>query len=128
MKYFSSSYHSIIVYQSEFNLIPLLQVFNEINSREMEKINVLHGILSNWIFVAILTSTIIFQVIIVELLGPFASTKPLSWQLWLISVMIGSISIIVAIILKWIPVESNKCTTVHHQNGYEALPSGPEAV
>lgn len=128
MKYFSSSNHLIIVYQSEFNLIPLLQVFNEINSREMEKINVLHGILSNWIFVAILTSTIIFQVIIVELLGPFASTKPLSWQLWLISVMIGSISIIVAIILKWIPVESNKCTTVHHLNDYEALPSGPEAV
>ncbi|CAL9088040.1 probable calcium-transporting ATPase 8, plasma membrane-type isoform X2 [Musa acuminata AAA Group] len=111
-----------------FNTFVFCQVFNEINSREMEKINVLHGILSNWIFVAILTSTIIFQVIIVELLGPFASTKPLSWQLWLISVMIGSISIIVAIILKWIPVESNKCTTVHHQNGYEALPSGPEAV
>lgn len=91
----------------------------------MERINVLRGILSNWIFVTILTSTVAFQVIIVEFLGTFASTVPLGWQLWLLSLLIGSISLIVAVILKCIPVESNR---VHGQNGYEALPGGPEAV
>ncbi|WOK93558.1 putative calcium-transporting ATPase 4, plasma membrane-type [Canna indica] len=110
-----------------FNTFVFCQVFNEINSREMERINVLSGIFSNWIFVTILASTIIFQVIIVEFLGTFASTVPLSWQLWLISVLIGFISMIVGVILKCIPVESNNSRLVQ-QNGYEALPSGPEAV
>ncbi|THU66007.1 hypothetical protein C4D60_Mb05t09670 [Musa balbisiana] len=79
-----------------FNTFVFCQVFNEINSLEMERINVLRGILSNWIFVTILTSTVAFQVIIVEFLGTFASTVPLGWQLWLLSLLIGSISLIVA--------------------------------
>ncbi|XP_065038274.1 probable calcium-transporting ATPase 8, plasma membrane-type isoform X1 [Musa acuminata AAA Group] len=108
-----------------FNTFVFCQVFNEINSLEMERINVFRGILSNWIFVTILASTVAFQVIIVEFLGTFASTVPLGWQLWLLSLLIGSISLIVAVILKCIPVQSNR---VHGQNGYEALPGGPEAV
>ncbi|WOK96014.1 putative calcium-transporting ATPase 5, plasma membrane-type [Canna indica] len=110
-----------------FNTFVFCQVFNEINSREMEKINVLEGVFSNWIFVAVLTSTIAFQIIIVEFLGAFASTVPLSWHLWLLSIVIGSISMIVAVIIKFIPVEPYN-VTVHYQNDYKALPSGPEAV
>ncbi|KAG6538256.1 hypothetical protein ZIOFF_003369 [Zingiber officinale] len=106
---------------------PIRSVFNEINSREMEKINVLRGIFSNWIFLTIVASTVIFQVIIVEFLGTYARTVPLSRQLWLFSLVIGSISMIVAIILKCIPVESSK-NSVDQRNGYQALPNGPEAV
>lgn len=109
------------------NLFVRLQVFNEINSREMEKINVFRGIFGSWIFSAVLVSTVIFQVIIVEFLGAFASTVPLSWQLWLLCVGIGFISMTVSVLLKLIPVGS-----VHlpapRQNGYQPLPSGPEAV
>lgn len=98
------------------------QVFNEINSRDIEKINIFRGLFSSWIFLGVMFATVAFQVVIVEFLGTFASTVPLSWQLWLLSVLIGSVSLIVAVILKCIPVEMK---TKHH-DGYDELPSGPE--
>lgn len=100
------------------------QVFNEINSRDMEKINVFRGIFSSWIFLSIIFFTAVFQVIIVEFLGAFASTVPLSWQFWLLSVLLGAASVIVAVIIKSIPVD--KDTTTKHHDGYEQLPSGPD--
>ncbi|KAG2626611.1 hypothetical protein PVAP13_3KG373300 [Panicum virgatum] len=109
-----------------FNSFVFCQVFNEINSREMEKINVFRGILKNWIFISILTATVLFQVIIVEFLGTFANTVPLSWELWLLSVILGSVSMIVAVILKCIPVESRK--TDDRPHGYELIPEEPETV
>ncbi|RWR74733.1 putative calcium-transporting ATPase 5, plasma membrane-type isoform X1 [Cinnamomum micranthum f. kanehirae] len=110
-----------------FNSFIFCQVFNEINSREIDKINVFAGLCKNRAFVAVMASTVMFQVIIVELLGDFASTVHLSWQLWLISFLIGSVSLIVAIILKCIPVDPVKRANVNH-NGYTPLPSGPEMV
>ena len=75
------------------------------------------------IFFTVIFSTVAFQVIIVEFLGTFANTVPLNWQHWLLSVLIGAVSMPIAAILKCIPVERD--TTKHH-DGYEALPSGPE--
>ncbi|KAG2618410.1 probable calcium-transporting ATPase 6, plasma membrane-type isoform X1 [Panicum virgatum] len=109
-----------------FNSFVFCQVFNEINSREMEKINVFRGIFKNWIFISISTATVLFQVIIVEFLGTFANTVPLSWELWLVSVILGSVSMIVAVILKCIPVESRK--TDDRPHGYELIPEEPETV
>ncbi|KAL1225587.1 putative calcium-transporting ATPase 11, plasma membrane-type [Cardamine amara subsp. amara] len=103
-----------------FNSFVFCQVFNEINSREIEKINVFKGMFNSWVFVAVMTATVGFQVIIVEFLGAFASTVPLSWQHWLLCILIGSISMILAVGLKCIPVESNR-----HHDGYKLLPSGP---
>eukprot|EP00262_Sarcandra_glabra_P021498 TRINITY_DN9151_c0_g1_i1.p1 TRINITY_DN9151_c0_g1~~TRINITY_DN9151_c0_g1_i1.p1 ORF type:complete len:552 (-),score=88.78 TRINITY_DN9151_c0_g1_i1:382-1803(-) len=108
-----------------FNTFVFCQVFNEINSRDMEKINVFCGMFSSFVFVAIIASTIIFQVIIVEFLGTFASTVPLSWQLWLISILIGSISLIIAIGVKCIPIESVKDPAAGDNHHYVQLPSGP---
>jgi len=98
------------------------QVFNEINSREIEKINVFKGMFNSWVFTWVMTVTVVFQVIIVEFLGAFASTVPLSWQHWLLSILIGSLNMIVAVILKCVPVESR-----HHHDGYDLLPSGPSS-
>ncbi|KAL3534395.1 hypothetical protein ACH5RR_002856 [Cinchona calisaya] len=103
-----------------FNTFVFCQVFNEINSRDMEKINVFRGIFSNWIFVSIIVATVVFQVIIVEFLGTFASTVPLSWQLWSLSILIGAVSLPIAVVLKFIRVEEE---TKHH-DGYDLLPSG----
>lgn len=81
------------------------------------------------VFLGVMFATVAFQVIIVEFLGTFASTVPLSWQLWLLSVLLGAISMPVSVILKCIPVEkgSAKPGTSNH-DGYEQLPSGPEHV
>ncbi|CAK9152801.1 unnamed protein product, partial [Ilex paraguariensis] len=99
------------------------EVFNEINSREIEKITFLRGMFDSWIFVGVMVSTVIFQVIIVQFLGTFASTVPLSWEMWLLSILIGAVSMPVAIVLKCIPVERENAK---HHNGYDLLPSGPE--
>ncbi|KAL4285525.1 hypothetical protein GQ457_16G015280 [Hibiscus cannabinus] len=87
-----------------FNSFVLCQVFNEISSREMEKINVFKGILSNHVFVAVLSCTIIFQIVIVEFLGTFASTCPLTLQQWFVSICFGFLGMPIAAALKLIPV------------------------
>ncbi|KAF0913327.1 hypothetical protein E2562_021976 [Oryza meyeriana var. granulata] len=109
-----------------FNSFVFCQVFNEINSREMQKINVFRGIISNWIFIAVIAATVAFQVVIIEFLGTFASTVPLNWQLWLVSVGLGSISLIVVVILKCIPVGSGENSAT--PNGYRPLANGPDDI
>ncbi|KAG5043316.1 hypothetical protein GYH30_007131 [Glycine max] len=107
-----------------FNSFVFCQVFNEINSRDIDKINIFRGMFDSWIFMAIIFATAAFQVVIVEFLGTFASTVPLNWQFWLLSVVIGAFSMPIAAILKCIPVERD--ASKQHHDGYEALPSGPE--
>jgi len=110
-----------------FNSFVFCQVFNEINSREMEKINVFRGMVTNWIFIAIIAVTVVFQVVIIEFLGTFASTVPLNWQHWLLSIGLGSVSLIIGAILKCIPVtKSNEVPA--SPNGYAPLPSGPDDI
>lgn len=81
-----------------------VQVFNEISSRDMEEIDVFRGILDNYVFVGVLSCTVLFQVIIVEYLGTFANTTPLSFAQWLLSVFLGFLGMPVSAGLKMIPV------------------------
>ncbi|OWM70751.1 hypothetical protein CDL15_Pgr014424 [Punica granatum] len=89
-----------------FNSFVFCQVFNEISSREMEKINVFKGILKNYVFVAVLTCTVVFQIIIIEFLGTFANTHPLSLSQWFVSILLGFLGMPIAAGLKMIPVGS----------------------
>ncbi|XP_074335055.1 calcium-transporting ATPase 4, plasma membrane-type-like [Apium graveolens] len=101
-----------------FNTFVFCQVFNEINSRDMEKINVFRGMLDSWIFMMVMASTIGFQIIIVEFLGTFADTEPLSKELWLASIMMGAVSLPLGALLKLIPVDGQSSTTT---NPYQFL-------
>jgi cytochrome c biogenesis protein CcdA len=85
-----------------------LQVFNEVNAREMEKFNVFRHTLNNKIFLFILGFTIVFQIIMVQFLGKFANTVPLNKEQWLITVFIGFMSLPIAAIVKLIPVPKKK--------------------
>nr|XP_028962674.1 LOW QUALITY PROTEIN: calcium-transporting ATPase 2, plasma membrane-type-like [Malus domestica] len=87
-----------------FNSFVFCQVFNEISSREMEKVNVFKGIMQNYVFVTVLSATVIFQIIIIEFLGTFANTHPLSWKQWFASVALGFLGMPVSAVLKFIPV------------------------
>ncbi|XP_076940452.1 calcium-transporting ATPase 2, plasma membrane-type-like [Bidens hawaiensis] len=87
-----------------FNSFVFCQLFNEVNSREMEKEDVLEGILKNKVFVSVIAATVIFQIIIVEYLGTFANTSPLTATQWLFSVLTGFLSMPIAVLLKRIPV------------------------
>ncbi|CAA0816574.1 Putative calcium-transporting ATPase 11- plasma membrane-type [Striga hermonthica] len=111
-----------------FNTFVFCQVFNEINSRDMEKINVFRGMFASWIFVIVMASTVAFQAVMVQFLGKFANTVPLSRELWLVSVSIGAASLVVGTVLKWLPVSMKNTRVITHHDGYEPLPSGPELV
>lgn len=93
----------------------------------MEKLNCFSGIFCNWVFGAILTATVVFQIAMVELFGSFANTIPLSSKLWIWSVLIGFIGMPVGILIKFIPVDYEKNDS-EDTTGYEALPSGPADV
>lgn len=89
------------------NVVLYLQLFNEVNSREMEKVDVLDGILDNYVFVLVLGFTVLFQIIIIEYLGTFASTTPLSFIQWFICIFIGFLGMPIAVALKThVPVEN----------------------
>ncbi|KAF5785937.1 putative P-type Ca(2+) transporter [Helianthus annuus] len=105
-----------------FNTFVFCQVFNEVNSRDIDKINIFRGMLSSWIFIGVMLATIVFQIIIVEFLGTFASTVPLDRDLWLLSIGIGFVGMPIAVVLKCIPVEKPK----QQYDGYERIPDRPE--
>lgn len=77
-------------------------MFNVINSREVEKINVFRGMLNCWLFVTVLGSILILHVVAVEFLWTFAHIKPLGWRLWFVSILIGFASMLIAVLLKCI--------------------------
>ncbi|XP_054824199.1 calcium-transporting ATPase 2, plasma membrane-type-like [Prosopis cineraria] len=87
-----------------FNAFVFCQVFNEISSREMEKINVFRGILNNYVFVGVISCTVIFQIIIVEFLGTFANTTPLTLQQWISSIFVGLLGMPIAAVIKVLSV------------------------
>lgn len=72
----------------------------------MERINVFEGILKNYVFISVIICTIVFQIIIVEFLGTFANTSPLSLRQWFGSVLPGVVGIPIGAALKMIPVGS----------------------
>ncbi|KAL3833252.1 hypothetical protein ACJIZ3_007988 [Penstemon smallii] len=83
-----------------FNTFVFCQLFNEVNSREMEKLDVLEGILDNYVFVTVISATVFFQFIIIEYLGTFANTIPLTFFQWVVSILFGFFSMPIAVTLK----------------------------
>ncbi|XP_073021165.1 calcium-transporting ATPase 1-like [Primulina eburnea] len=102
-----------------FNSFVFCQVFNEISSREMEKINVFKGILDNYVFVGVLSCTVLFQIIIVEFLGTFANTYPLTLRQWSASILFGFLGMPIAAAVKMIPVGS----TINSSNSRSIIPT-----
>lgn len=87
-----------------FNAFVLCQIFNEFNARKPEEINVFEGVTKNRLFVGIVGSTCVLQIVIINFLGHFTSTVRLDLKLWLLSVFIGLVSWPLAIVGKLIPV------------------------
>ncbi|KAI3775302.1 hypothetical protein L1987_49873 [Smallanthus sonchifolius] len=87
-----------------FNAFVFSQIFNEFNARKPDEMNVFKGVTKNRLFVGIVSFTIVLQVIIIMFLGKFTTTVRLSWQLWLVSIVIGLVSWPLAVVGKLIPV------------------------
>ncbi|PSS33563.1 Calcium-transporting ATPase [Actinidia chinensis var. chinensis] len=100
-----------------FNTFVLFQVFNEINYQEVEKINVLCGMLNSWHSMTVIAAIVIVQVVAVEFLGPFAHIKPLGWRLWFASIVIGFASMRIFVLLKCI-ISFKLRATIFSWKGY----------
>lgn len=87
-----------------FNAFVFCQVFNEVNARKPEEINVFKGIWTSKVFIYVIAGTVIVQVLLVEICGSFTSTVHLSWHRWLLCVAFGVVSMPLAAIIKCIPV------------------------
>ncbi|GLT64889.1 hypothetical protein SLA2020_373530 [Shorea laevis] len=87
-----------------FNTFVLCQVFNEFNSRKLEKKNVFSGILKNKLFLGIVAVTVILQVVMVEFLKNFADTRKLKLSQWGICIVIAAITWPIGYMVKFIPV------------------------
>lgn len=87
-----------------FNTFVLCQVFNEFNSRSMEKKNVFKGIHRNRLFIGIVGITIVLQVVMVEFLKKFADTEKLNVLQWLACIVIAAVSWPIGWVVKFIPV------------------------
>lgn len=87
-----------------FNIFVLCQVFNEFNSRSLEKKNVFKGIEKNMLFLGIVGITIVFQVAMVEFLKRFAGTEKLNLGQWGLCVGIAAVSWPIGWVVKCIPV------------------------
>uniref|UniRef100_A0A5B6Z008 Calcium-transporting ATPase n=1 Tax=Davidia involucrata TaxID=16924 RepID=A0A5B6Z008_DAVIN len=89
-----------------FNTFVLCQVFNEFNSRKMEKKNVFKGIHKNRLFLGIVGITIVLQVMMVEFLKKFADTVRLNWGQWGTCIVLAALSWPIGFLVKFIPVPS----------------------
>eukprot|EP00899_Mesostigma_viride_P003413 jgi/Mesvir1/13072/Mv06058-RA.1 len=87
-----------------FNTFVFLQVFNELNARDMTRMNIFRGLFTNKIFMCVIIFTVSCQYVIVEFLNDFASTTGLPWKEWIVSVALGCSMLPVGMLGKLIPV------------------------
>ncbi|XP_024520094.1 calcium-transporting ATPase 5, plasma membrane-type [Selaginella moellendorffii] len=87
-----------------FNSFVLCQVFNEINARKLQKLNVLKGVFQSYLFCTVIGVTSVIQIVIIEFLGKYFKTTRLVIHYWLLCVGIGFLSIPLACLMKLVHV------------------------
>jgi P-type Ca2+ transporter type 2C len=90
-----------------FNTFSLLQVSNQINCRRIDsKFNVFVGIHRNWLFIGITLITLAGQVLIVNVGGVAFSVTRLNGIQWLVSILLGTLSLPVGALIRLVPIPS----------------------
>jgi hypothetical protein len=99
-----------------FNTFVFCQIFNEFNARSIkDDVNVFAGLETNPVFFAIIFISVGLQILMVELGGEFVHTSGLSPINWVYSCLLGSITLGVGILMRFIPVEEDPDSFVNHQ-------------
>ena len=93
-----------------FNLFIWLHIFNLFACRDIHetKFRPFRNLFKNWLFLAVLASTIGFQYVMVEYGGVLARTSGLSSQQHAYSVLIGSSTIVVSFLIKKLPASISR--------------------
>lgn len=88
-----------------FNFFIFCQIFNEMSSRRLNnEINFLQGMEKNKMFIGIIIFSVIVQIIIVQFGGSFMKTTPLTVMQWIISVSLASGTLLVGVLMRYIPI------------------------
>jgi Ca2+-transporting ATPase len=64
--------------------------------------NIFANIHKSFMFLLIFGVTVVCQIMIVELFGRFANTRPLTWYQWLVSVIVGVMCIPFSLLVRLI--------------------------
>eukprot|EP01119_Soliformovum_irregulare_P015116 TRINITY_DN420_c0_g1_i1.p1 TRINITY_DN420_c0_g1~~TRINITY_DN420_c0_g1_i1.p1 ORF type:complete len:706 (-),score=251.71 TRINITY_DN420_c0_g1_i1:81-2198(-) len=92
-----------------FNTFVFCQIFNEFNARRLEnEWNLFAGVWKNYFFCVIWVITIAVQIVIVEVGGPVTQTTSLNASQWGFCIITSLISIPFAILVRFIPMPSDK--------------------
>ena len=84
------------------------QVFNELNARSIgDDMNVLAGILNNFMFILVIVFTVVMQYIIIEYGGDFTKTTPLTAEEWQRTVGLAAVTFPLGIIMRLLPISEN---------------------
>jgi len=89
-----------------FHIFVLLQVFNSINARKLQRaeLNVFENIFNNWLYIFIQGVIITGQILMVQFGGRALRTQPLSIQQHLACIFIASTGLVVGFLVKFLPV------------------------
>ena len=89
-----------------FNTFVWMQIFNQYNSRRLDnKLNIFEGVSRNYFFIGIQFIIIAGQVMIIFVGGDAFSVRKLNGAQWGISLILGALSIPIAIVIRLIPDE-----------------------
>lgn len=89
-----------------FNTFVWMQIFNQYNNRRLDnKLNILEGVHRNYFFIGIQFIIVAGQIMIIFVGGRAFSTVRLNGKLWAYSLILGLVSIPVAMLLRLIPDE-----------------------
>ncbi|KAF9384721.1 hypothetical protein CPC16_008331 [Podila verticillata] len=87
-----------------FNTFVFLQVFNELNCRRIDdSLNIFKNLHNNKIFILVQVVVLGCQVVIVQYGGQAFKTAPLTGHQWLVTILIGSLSLPVGLFLRLLP-------------------------
>lgn len=118
--YFSTTHYTLV-----FNTFVMMQLMNELCCRIIDdSINFLENITSNKSFMVIWVIEVVMQVIIIQFTGPVfnVSSGGLSYQHWIISLVLSIFTFVLNFILKKIP-EGHQTEVQHEVTRYSQVSS-----
>ncbi|KAF9926934.1 hypothetical protein BGZ67_007824 [Mortierella alpina] len=99
-----------------FNTFVFLQVFNELNCRRIDdSLNIFKNLLRNKIFLMVQVFVVLGQFAIVQYGGRAFKTVPLTRTQWILTVLIGSLSLPMGLCLRLLPITMIYKVSEEHQ-------------
>ncbi|KAJ5682263.1 ATPase P-type K/Mg/Cd/Cu/Zn/Na/Ca/Na/H-transporter [Penicillium macrosclerotiorum] len=113
-----------------FNTFVFMQIFNQYNSRRIDnKLNIMEGIWRNKWFIGIQVIIVGGQVLIIFVGGAAFSVKRLDQgSQWAVSLVLGALSVPIAVVIRLIPDEFIKKVIPHLWHTRSSHKKGPELV